>query len=74
MSPMLRKLRRFAAGIDGIIESADKVQKYPGHSDIRTTQRYAYLNPEIRHDEVQKLPSYRTYVAQNVVQFCKVAK
>jgi len=51
-----------------------EVQKYLGHSDIRTTQRYAYLNPEIRHDEVRKLPSYRTYAAQNVVQFCKAAE
>lgn len=51
-----------------------EVQRYLGHADVRTTQRYAHLNPNISHEFVDLLPSYRTPIERNVVQFCKALK
>ena len=51
-----------------------EVQKYLGHSDVRTTQRYAHLNPEISHSAVDLLPSYRTSIERNVIPFRKVSE
>ncbi len=50
------------------------VQKYLGHADVRTTQRYSHLNPDLDHSAVDSLPSYRTYIAQNVIPFRKCAE
>jgi len=51
-----------------------EVQRYLGHSDIRTTQRYAHMNPEIRHEEVEKLPTYQINATQEVIPFPKRMK
>ncbi len=51
-----------------------EVQRYLGHADVRTTQRYAHLNPEIDHSAVDLLPTYRTHIERNVVPFCKPAE
>ena len=48
-----------------------EVQTYLGHSDIRTTQRYAHLSPQISHDSVNLLQRQRTNSAQNVIPFRK---
>ena len=48
-----------------------EVQRYLGHSDVRTTQRYAHLNPDVRHDAVEKLPSYSAPLPEGVVAIRK---
>lgn len=48
-----------------------EVQEYLGHSDIRVTMRYAHLDPHIRHDAVEKLPSYRPISEEGIIPIRK---
>lgn len=51
-----------------------EVQRYLGHSDVRTTQRYAHLNPDVKHDAVEKLPSYGPALPDGVVAMKRKTK